>query len=141
MGPVERLVRPLLTKRKEMNMKKFAMWSIAHSLHWAVLYGAFFASVDGAMYVLKFMVWTMAPLSVLLLVGQVAADVAKNPPTPVRNWMSMLQAWVTLGLLVWFGHIASALAWGLVMLVIALHREATKKARSAATSAALRPNV
>lgn len=118
-------------------MKKLTMWGLVHSLHWAVLYGAFCAEVDGAMYLLKFWVWVMAPLSLVLLADKVVIEAAKNPPQPVRGALSRLQAWVTLGLLVWFGHIASALAWGLVMTMVALHIEATRKVRaSTATSAA-----
>lgn len=118
-------------------MKKLAIWWLVHSLHWAVLYGAFSAEVDGAMYVLKFWVWVMAPLSLVLLADQAVVDAAKKPPQPVRGTLSMLQAWVTLGLLVWFGHIASALAWGLAMTMVALQIEATRKLRaSMETSAA-----
>ena len=118
-------------------MKKLAIWWLVHSLHWAVLYGAFSAEVNGAMYLLKFWVWVMAPLSLVLLADTVVLEAAKKPPQPVRSTLSRLQAWVTLGLLVWFGHIASALAWGLVMTMVALHIEATRKLRaSMATSAA-----
>jgi hypothetical protein len=118
-------------------MKDMAKWFFVHALHWALLYGAFAADVEGAMYVLKFWVWLMAPLSLFLLADKAVANSAKKPTTPARSALVWLQAWVTLGLLVWFGHIASALAWGLVMVACAVHREATRKARaSAATSAA-----
>jgi hypothetical protein len=113
-------------------MKELTRWWVMHALHWAVLYGAFVAQMEGAMYVLKFWVWVMAPLSLFLLADKAAADAAKKLPQPVRGWLSMLQAWVTLGLLVWFGHIASALAWGLVM--CAVHRDTTRKARAAAAA-------
>ena len=111
-------------------MKSYFQWLVGHSLHWAVLYGAFAADVDGAMYVLKFLVWVLLPLSLFLLADKVAADAAKKPRTPIRGFLSALQAWATLGLLVWFGHIASALAWGFVMLVGAVHRDKTGKARA-----------
>lgn len=117
-------------------MKDLGRWWFVHALHWAVLYGAFAADMDGAMYVLKFWVFVMAPLSLFLLADKAAADAAKKPPQPVRAWLSMLQAWVTLGLLVWFGHIASALAWGLVMVMCAVHRDAIRKARAAAAASA-----
>ena len=118
-------------------MKSYFQWLVGHSLHWAVLYGAFAADVDGAMYVLKFWVWVLLPLSLFLLADKATEDAAKKPPRPVRGALNLLQAWVTLGLLVWFGHIASALAWGFVMLVVAVHRDKTGKARaSTATSAA-----
>ena len=111
-------------------MKDFLKWLVAHSLHWAVLYGAFAAQLDGAMYVLKFWVWLMAPLSLFLLVAKVTEEEANRPPQPVRSALNFLQAWVTLGLLVWFGHIATALAWGLAMLMFAAYRDAVKKARN-----------
>lgn len=117
-------------------MKKLMKWWLVHVLHWAVLYGAFAVNVDGAMYVLKFFIWLMAPLSLLLLAGQAAVEAAKNPPYPVRGALNMLQAWVTLGLLVWFGHIASALAWGLVMTMVSIHNNATRKRRAAAVTSA-----
>lgn len=117
-------------------MKNLTRWWLVHAMHWAVLYGAFAADMNGAMYVLKFWVWVMAPLSLSLLTDKAVADSAKKPPQPVRGWLSMLQAWVTLGLLVWFGHIASALAWGLVMVMFAVHRAATSKARAAAVTSA-----
>jgi hypothetical protein len=117
-------------------MTYLAKWWLVHALHWALLYGAFAARLDGALYVLKFWVWVMAPLSLFLLTDKAAADAAKKPPRPVLGWLSMLQAWATLGLLVWFGHIASGLAWGLVMLNCAWHRDAARKARGSATEAA-----
>lgn len=118
-------------KEKDSDMKVLAMWWLRHVLHWAVLYGAFAAEVDGAMYILKFLVWVMAPLSLFLLANNAVVDAAKKPPHPVRADLSMLQAWATLGLLVWFGHIASALAWGVVMTMVAVHRDYTRKARAA----------
>lgn len=111
-------------------MKEMARWWVVHVLHWAALYGAFAMNSDGAMYVLKFWVWVMAPLSLLLLMDSSAQDAAKKPPRPMLFALSMLQAWATLGLLVWFGHIASALAWGVVMVMVAAHRDATRKARA-----------
>ena len=117
-------------------MKDLTRWYLVHALHWAVLYGAFAAQIEGAMYVLKFWVWVMAPFSLFLLADKAAADAAKKPPQPVRAWLSMLQAWATLGLLVWFGHIASALAWGLVIVMVAVHRDATRKARNSTASSA-----
>lgn len=115
---------------------KLTKWWLVHLLHWALLYGAFAAEVDGAMYVLKFWVWVMAPLSLFLLADKAAADAAKKPPQPVRGALSWVQAWVTLGLLVWFGHIASALALGLTMTVIAVYRDATLKLRASSAASA-----
>ena len=117
-------------------MSKWIQWLVAHALHWGVLYGAFVAELDGAMYVLKFFVWAMAPLSLALLADKATADSAKNPPQPVRRTLGSVQAWVTLGLLVWFGHVATALAWGLVMVMVAVHREAVRKVRATAAAGA-----
>lgn len=117
-------------------MKNIAQWWLVHLLHWAVLYGAFAAQMEGAMYVLKFWVWVMAPLSPFLLAEKAAKDAAKKPPEPLRGALSMVQAWTTLGLLVWFGHIASGLAWGWVMLMVAMHRDNTRKAREATAAQA-----
>ncbi len=111
-------------------------WLAVHAIHWAILYGAFVAKIDGALYVIKFFVWAMAILSPVLLTDQAVTDSAKKPPQPVRGWMIWLQASATLGLLVWFGHIASALAWCLVMVMTAVQSRIVRKVRaSAATSA------
>lgn len=117
-------------------MNYFVKWSAAHILHWAILYGAFVLSLDGAMYLLKFCVWTMAPLSLFLLADKAAAAAAKTPPKPVISCLNMLQAWITLGLLVWHGHIATGLAWLVVIVMTAWHRDATKKARQATAPSA-----
>ena len=117
-------------------MKDAMWWWLVHLLHWAVLYGAFFAQFEGAMYVLKFWAWIMAPLSCALLIEKAIADAAKKQPQPMRRWLSWAQAWVTLGLLVWFGRIATALAWFWVMFVMAVHQDKTKALRNAPASGA-----
>lgn len=104
-------------------MKRLFYWWTVHVLHWAVLYGAFVVKAEGAMYILKFWVWLMAPLSLLLL-----ADKKLDVTPAVRSGLSMLQAWVTLGLLVWFGHIPTAIAWGVVMWMIVVHRHMAHQA-------------
>lgn len=126
----------LVPARKEKDMTDLAKWWLVHAMHWALLYGAFVANLDGAMYVLKFLVWALAPVSLLLLADEATTDAAKKPPQPVRGWLSRFQSWVTLALLVWFGHIASGAAWGLVMLMCAIHREATRKVRAATAAGA-----
>lgn len=116
-------------------MSKAIKWWLIHLLHWAVLYGAFAMNLDGAMYVLKFFVWLMAPLSMALMLDQAAKDSAKKPPQPIREACSWTQAWVTLFLLVWFGHIASALAWAFVLLMFGAHRSEVRKIRAAQATA------
>ena len=111
-------------------------WTLVHALHWAVLYGAFALNLDGAMYVLKFFVWCMAPLSLFLLADKAAEEAAKKAPEPVRRSLNWTQAWVTLCLLVWFGHIATALAWGVVMVAMGVHDDQTRNLRAAKETAA-----
>ncbi len=111
-------------------MKKLMTWTLVHCAHWAVLWGAFGAELEGAMYVLKFFAWTMAPLSLLLLTSFAQEKGAQEPQTPVRAALSRVQAWVTLLLLVWFGHVATALAWGVSMFCAAAYREGVKKRRA-----------
>lgn len=117
-------------------MKDLPKWILMHSLHWAVLYGAFAAQLDGALNLLMFWVWAMAPVSLFLLTDLAIAFSAEKPPKPIRSTLSMLQAWVTLGLLVWGGHVATALAWGLVMIVVAAHISSVRKVRAAVASRA-----
>jgi hypothetical protein len=117
-------------------MKDAMKWWVVHVLHWAVLYGAFVVQADGAMYALKFWAWVMALLSCVLLAEEAVADAAKKPSQPVRRWLSWVRAWATLGLLVWFGHIATGLAWLWVMVMIAIHQDKVKTQRNAPAPAA-----
>lgn len=117
-------------------MQSLIRWWFLHAGHWAVLYGAFAAQMEGAMSVLKFWVWLMAPLSLFLVADKAATDAAKKPARPVLGWLGMFQAWVTLGLLVWFGHIATGVAWFVVIGMCAYHRDATRRARAAAAATA-----
>lgn len=112
-------------------MKDAMKWWLVHAVHWAVLYGAFAAQSDGAMYVLKFWAWVIAVMCGFMLTDASIADGAKKPARPMRRWLSWAQAWATLGLLVWFGHIATGLAWLWVMVVIAIHQDKVKTQRSA----------
>lgn len=115
-------------------MKTLKFWAV-HALHWAVLYGAFVLNEDGAMYVLKFFVWCLAILAWALLTDSALAESAKKPRFWLRETASRAQAWATLGLLIWFGHIATALAWGWCMVVVAIHRDQTAKKRAAPAAA------
>lgn len=114
----------------------FVKWLLAHLVHWAILYGAFVAGIDGAMYVLKFWVWVLVPLSLVSLSNMVVSERAKKAPQPVRRTLNTLQGWVTLGLLVWFGHLASATAWGFVMMIFAVHYEFVRKVRKTTEASA-----
>lgn len=115
-------------------MKNLTYWAAVHAAHWGLLYGAFVANVEGAMYVLKFFTWVLASFSMFLLADKAAQDAAKKPAQPVRHALSMLQAWVMLLSFVWFGHIAAGLAWGWTMVMITIHGEAVKKARASYTA-------
>lgn len=116
-------------------MKDFVTRWLGHALHWAVLYGAFVAHSEGAMYILKFVVWAMVPMSLFLLADESIAGAAKKPPMPFYAALGAFQAWATLGLLVWFGHIASAIAWLVVIVMVFAHRSEVCKARARLASA------
>lgn len=116
-------------------MKKTMSWLVLHACLWAVLYGAFAMKLEGAMYLLKFFAWVMAPLALFLLTDAAQKKGADEQPRPIATALSRLHAWTMLGLLVWHGHVATALAWGLVMLCGAIYREGVKKARGAAQPA------
>lgn len=113
-------------------MKKTLGWLALHLGRWAVLYAAFAMDLEGAMYLLKFFAWVMAPLALFLLTDAAQKKGAEDPPRPIALALSRVQAWTMLILLVWHGHVATALAWGLVMLCGAIYREGVKKARGAA---------
>lgn len=111
-------------------MKKLATWIVFHAAHWAVLYGAFGLDLEGAMYILKFFAWAMVFLAPLLLTDAAKENGAKENPAQVRRVMTNIQSWVTLLALVWFGHIATAVAWFWVMVCVAIYREQVKKMRT-----------
>lgn len=111
-------------------MNKLATWIAFHCAHWAVLYGAFVLEVEGALYVLKFFAWVMVFVAPLLLTNAAKENGVKENPTPVRSALTRIQSWATLLALVWFGHIATALAWCWVMACVALYREGVKKTRT-----------
>lgn len=113
-------------------MKKLMTWALIHALHWAVLYGAFVLGSEGALHVLKFMVWLCAAFSLLLLANDEIERAAAKPREPVRLMLTNLQSWATLLALVWFGHIVTALAWGLAMAMFAAHWHEVREAREAA---------
>lgn len=116
-------------------MKKLLHWMAWHLGHWALLYLAFVMDLEGAMSLLKFFVWMLAPLSLFFLSAKLAAEVAKKPRQP--SWQhacSQVQGWITLCLLVWFGHVATGVAWAIVILMSAFGRDQAEKIRAAAAA-------
>lgn len=111
-------------------MKKLVTWIVFHCAHWAALYGAFALELEGALYVLKFFAWVMVFLAPLLLTTGAQEAAAIDGPFPVRSALTRLQSWATLLLLVWFGHVATAVAWGIVMACVAINREGVNKMRN-----------
>jgi hypothetical protein len=117
-------------------VKKLATWIAFHCAHWAALYGAFIIELDGALYILKFFVWAMVFIAPLMLTDAATEQGLKDSDKPVRGAMTRIQSWTTLLALVWFGHIATAIAWLWVMACAAIYRESVKKARADIDSAA-----
>lgn len=111
-------------------MKNLATWIAFHCAHWAVLYAAFALNLEGALYVLKFFAWVMVLLAPLMLTDAAKESGVKENPKPVRAALTRIQSWTTLLALVWFGHIATAVAWFWVMACVALYREGVKKMRT-----------
>ncbi len=108
-------------------MLKKIKWFIWHIAHWAVLYFAFVPQIEGALHLMKFMVWGSSFLSLFMLSKTTIEASAKNPRTPILNEFSNLQSWVTLGVLVWFGHFYTASAWAVAMVMVAGHRAEVRK--------------
>ena len=111
-------------------MKSIMKWAIVHMAVWAVLYGAFFENIEGALYTLKFFIWLTAPLSAFLLIGGVVSTSAKGRQRPVLRALSNIQLSAALVLLVWFGHLFTGLACAAIMAFIAIHRSAVNEARA-----------
>lgn len=116
----------------EHNMLKTGRWWLVYALTWAVLYGAFAAQLDGALYVIKYLVWVLVALSPVMVAVSVIEQSVKEPPMRLRSALLWLRNWVALGLLVWFGHFATGAALGVVMLCAAAHGLAVRKRRAAA---------
>ncbi len=112
-------------------MKLFMKWIVFHIAGWAVIYAAFYENIEGAMYLLKFFLWLMAPLTAVLLTKLAVSSSAKNKPAPkALSALSTAQLWATLGLLIWFGHVFTALACAFIMAVTAIHRSLVSDARA-----------
>lgn len=107
-------------------------WALVYVLEWAVLYAAFVLKLDGAMYVLKFAVWSILVLSPAFMMDatiQKAAESAKRYG-PIQVGLGRLLSWTALLALVWFGHFATAVAWLIVMIMVAGHNGAVAKLRA-----------
>jgi hypothetical protein len=102
---------------------------VVHGVQWAVLYFAFVENIDGALYALKFFIWVLATTIPYLLTDSAIESAAAMPPAPVMARMNQALRWVTLGSLIWFGHLFTAAAWAFAMLIKAAHRKAVNEAR------------
>lgn len=113
------------------------LWLVLHPLNWALLYAAFGAQSNGAMNLLKFLVWTLFSLVALSLFGKGCQPDLSNPnrqPLLCRR-LNLLQFLALGGLLAWFGHFATATAWGFVLLHMLAYAEKTEKLRAAKAAA------
>ena len=111
-------------------MKKHIAWIIFQFLHLSVLYGAFALNLNGAMNILYFFVWVMLPMAFILLSDRSAKLAVKDEPSQLKATISALQRWSTLLLLVWNGHIATSIVWGVVMVLVAIHTEKVQELRT-----------
>lgn len=114
-------------------MVETVKWGIFQALMWALLYGAFVLQLDGALSVLKFILWTVAVLSLFGMTDKAIRDRATWPARPfARRTLSWVQSWATLGLLVWHGHTFTGVAWAIAMATIAASANAARKLRAGA---------
>lgn len=110
---------------------KTSKWVLVHLIHWALLWGAFAADVQGAMYTIKFWVWVSAAFSIVQLTDQSLQSAASRPEQAAwKTSLGWIQGWVTLCAMVWFGHFASALAWGWVMAAVSWQADRVADLRS-----------
>ena len=117
-------------------MRQMFVWWLVHAVHWALLILAFGHDVSGALYTIKFWVWAMLPISILMLADDAIKSGAKKPKRPILRTLSWLQGCATLGALVWFGHIFSGVAWAIVMFACAGAIQRTDSVRQAMAGAA-----
>ncbi len=91
------------------------------------------AGVDGALYVVKFFVWAIClPVGVIALTDAAHKNLAKGTKSnSLHKFAARLVAWSCLGVMVWTGHIATAVAWGLYMLCAAIAEAGAEKHRAA----------
>lgn len=117
-------------------MKKILWWLALNGGFAAAVWFGFIEGVEGAQYVAKFWVWAVAlPLGLLALTDDMQQKLAVEPPQPFRRTVAHLVGWLALGVFVWNGHIATALAWAFWMLAGAVARDGAKKKRAAGSAA------
>ena len=113
-------------------MKKSITWAIAHTLHWAALYAAFYMKLEGAQNLLVFLVLLLACASPMLLmdaaIQKAAADAPRSAAISALNWF---QAWATLCLFAWHGWFVCAVAQAVSMFFLAGHLAKASDARKA----------
>ncbi len=117
-------------------MKKILLWLAMNGGFAAALWFGFIEGVDGAQHLAKFWVWAVAvPVAFLALTDAMQKKLAAEPPAPVRTLLGHFIAWFALGVFVWHGHIATAVAWVFWMLAAAACREGVKKHRAGPSAA------
>ena len=119
-----------------MELKKWFWWVVLNFGFACAVWFGFIDGVQGAQYLAKFWVWAVAvPMAFGALTDTVQKKLANEPPTPARVMVQHLIAWFALGVFIWHGHIATAVAWGFWMLAAAMCREGVKKYRAEPSSA------
>ena len=114
-----------------------AMWWLAINGGFAAsMWFGFVEGVEGAQYLAKFWVWAVAaPMSMMAFTDAMQKKLAAEPPQPILSRVQNLIAWAALGVFIWHGHIATAIAWAFWMLAAAVCREGVKKHRAGPTAA------
>ena len=117
-------------------MKKALRWLVLNGGFVAAVWYGFIEGIDGAQYIAKFWVWAVTvPMGLMALTDAMQKKLAAAPPTPVQSNVQQLIAWLALGVFIWFGHIATAVAWGFWMLANAICREGVKRHRAGHSAA------
>ena len=118
-------------------MKKILWWLAMNGGFAAAVWFGFIEGIEGAQYLAKFWVWAVAVLmGPMALTDALQKKLAAKPPTlPARFLVQRLIAWFALGVFIWHGHIATAVAWGFWMLASAICSEGVKKHRAGPSAA------
>jgi hypothetical protein len=115
-------------------MKQFLWWLVLNGGFAAGVWFGFVENIEGAQYLVKFWVWAIAlPAGLLLLFSgeESAQKAAAIPPRPVATAMSLALAWAALGVFVWHGHAATAVAWSVWMVGCATLRVKARDLKAA----------